>query len=325
MNRGVKLFLSAFILVLLFWGVNIFQKKLEDFLFWREMAENPQILAAIANQEALEEKLRSMKPLRNWQVEELKIEAKSAISVLLDNGGGKRVLFQKNSAKILPIASLTKLMTAYVVLENYELSQVVKIPREALGQDEDFGKFKIAESFTAESLLYSLLIESSNGAAIALAEVIGKAPFIDLMNLETKNILGFDSQNTFFVNPTGLDPKGTTDKINSSTAEDLVQLTIHLLKEKPLIWEILNLPDFDLYSADGVFHHKILNTNELLGRIPGIIGGKTGETNLAGGCFILVAESPNKKGFLINVILGSPDRFSEMEKLVDWLNSAYKW
>ena len=264
-------------------------------------------------------------PTRKSDIGEIEIGAKSAISVWVDNSGQKKVLFEKDSNQKLPIASLTKLMAAFIVLEYYDSSQIVKIPKEAVGRDEDLEKFRAGESFKTEDLLYSLLIESSNGAVIALADLVGKDAFVELMNLETKSILGAEKSNTFFANYTGLDPKNPEEQSNYSTVEDLADLAIYLLKEKPIIWAILSYPDFDLYSSEGFFHHKILSTNELLGKIPEIIGGKTGETKQAEGCLVVLLESPNQRGFLINVILGSPDRFGEMEKLVDWLNSAYKW
>lgn len=337
----LKVFLISLFLSMFFWsGMNAVAGKLDNFLFLQKLAKNPQIFTPLekyslrgftaeVGQAMLEEELGAKKensePIRNSNIADMEINAKSAISIWVGNSGDEKILFKKDSDKKLPIASLAKLMTAYVVLENYELLQVVKIPKEAVGHDEDFGKFKIGESFTTENLLYPLLIESSNDAAIALAQVIGEDGFVDLMNLETKNILGSDYQDTLFVNPTGLDPKKPDGPINYSTTEDLVKLSIYLLKEQPLIWQILNYPEFDLYSYNGVFHHKILNTNELLGKIPGIIGGKTGETRQAGGCLILILESPNNNGFLINIILGSEDRFLEMQRLVDWLKEAYKW
>lgn len=320
MTIGLKIFLIVFILSLPFWwGINFFQKDFEDFLFWKEMADNPRLLTA---QMIQEERLEKLKPIRNWQVEDLEIEAKSAISVLIDLENKERILFEKEGDKKLPIASLTKLMTAIVAMENYDLSQTVEIGKEAAKEKESFGKLRVGEFFEVKDLLFSLLIESSNGAAVALAEIIGLENFVDLMNLRAENL---SLKNTLFFNPTGLDSEGSINRVNYSTVKDLVKLTLYVLETKPMIWEILSIYEIDLYSPNGVFHHKIKNTNEILGEIPKIIGGKTGWTPEAKGCLILIIEAPKNKGKIINIILGSENRFEEMRKLTNWLNSAYRW
>ena len=321
MNKNLKIFLISFLVSLpIFWGANVLQKNLTNLLFWKEIAENPEILTAQISQEF---QLKALKPIRKRQVPDLEIKANSAISVLLEPEGVQKILFEKEKDKILPIASLAKLMTAKIVLENYELSQKIEISEKAVKTAEDAGDFKVGEIFSAKELLYPLLMESSNDAAVALAEVIGQKAFADLMNLEAKNL---GMEDTYFANPTGLDPNNSQDSINYSTTEDLIILTNHLLKEQPLIWEVLSLPEFDFFTEDGVFHHKIINTNKLLGEFPAIIGGKTGTTLRAGDCLLLVVRAPKNKGYLINVILGAEaDRFEKMKELINWLNSAYKW
>ncbi len=180
-------------------------------------------------------------------------------------------------------------MTAAIVLEYYDISQI-----------------------SDGELLYPLLIESNNDAAIILAGIIGEEAFVDLMNLEAKN-LGLN--NTYFANPTGLDPDFIADPINYSTVRDLAKFARYLTTEKPLIWDISTIPEFG----------NATNTNELLGKISGIIGGKTGETPRAGECFLLVVGAPKNKGYVINVILNSKNHFEEMEKLIGWVKYAYKW
>lgn len=328
MSIGFKIFLVVFLVSLpLFWGINLLERNLEEFFFWQKMAKDPKILAAQINQEILEQKLRNLKPIRDQTIKDLEIEARSAISVLVDLSNPNqtsRILFEKNSQEKLPIASLTKLMTAYLVLENYNLEEIVEISKRAVEQEGEFGNLKIGEKFKIKDLLYLLLIESSNDAAYALAEVIGENGFVQLMNLEAKNL---ELKNTYFVNPTGLDPDLPSDPQNLSTARDLIKL-IKVLLNKPLLWEMLSLPKFDLYSPDGIFHHQLKNTNELL--VEGsfktkIIGGKTGWTPEALGCLVLVLEAPKSKGLLINIILGSKNRFQEMKNLINWLYRAYKW
>ncbi len=293
---------------------------MENFFYWRELSQNAQIFTA---QIRLEEKLNELKPIRHRNVKDLELKATSVISVFLDNKGKEKILFEKESDKILPIASLTKLMTANVVLENYDLSKEIKISEKAVEQPEDLGKLVAERIFPVEYLLYPLLMESSNDAAFSLAndyDGMTIEKFVALMNSTAQKL---NLNDTFFVNSSGLDPEENKPKtkINYSTTSDLAKLTKELLK-KPLIWEILSTPKYDSYGP------KLVNTNELLGEIPGIVGGKTGYTYAAGGCIILVTIAPKDSGYLVNVILGADGqngRFGEMEKLVNWVNIAYKW
>ena len=321
MSRNLKFFLIVLVLSLPFWwGVNVLGEKLENFFYWREISQNTQIFTAQTN---LGEKLNKLKPIRHRNVEDLEIRATSVISVFLDNKGKEKILFEKESGKILPIASLTKLMTALVVLENYDFSKEIKISEKAVEQPEDLGKLVAERIFPVKYLLYPLLMESSNDAAFSLAndyDGMTGEKFVTLMNSAAQKL---NLNDTFFVNPSGLDPETKTPetKINYSTASDLAKLTEELLK-KPLIWEILSTPRYNLYGPE------LLNTNELLGEIPEIVGGKTGYTYTAGGCMVLVTIAPKDAGFLVNVILGTDGhngRFGEMKKLANWLNTAYKW
>lgn len=318
MEKNLKIFLIVFILSLPFWwGTNLLEKELKDFFFWRELSQNPQILTA---QIAAEQKLEDLKPIKKPGAEDLEIEAESAITLFIParKDALDRVLFEKNSDKKLAIASLTKLMTAKIVLENYDLSKEITISRKAVEQEEDFGKLKTGKTFSVEYLLYPLLMESSNDAAFSLANdyngMTGNE-FVRLMNLEVKDM---GLKNTYFANVTGLDPEPPKTAMNYSTVADLAKITKELLKY-PLIWEILSTSNFNLYGPE------LTNTNRLLEEIPSIVGGKTGYTEKAGGCMLLVLKSPRNSGYLINIILGSNDRFGEIKKLVDWLKLAYKW
>ncbi len=321
MTKNLKYFFIPLVLSLPFWwGFNIVERNLNDFFFWREMAENPKVLAAQVNQLAFEQNLRELKPLRNNEIPDLDIQAKSAISVFFDSEGKGRILFEKASAQQLPIASLTKLMTAKVVLENYDLSKEITVSKEAVEQEEDLGKLEAGKTFSVEYLLYPLLMESSNDAAFSLAndyDGMTEENFVGLMNSIAQR-LGL--QNTRFFNSTGLDPKDEkSEEINYSSALDLVFLT-QSLSEEPLVWQILSTPKYDLYGPE------LININKLLSNIPSIVGGKTGYTEKALSCFLLVSEAPKGKGRLVNVILGTAnDRFSEMEKLTNWVQEAYNW
>lgn len=314
----LKIFFLAFLLSLPFWwGVNVLEKNLEEFLLGKLLSENPQILTATANQEEIKRKLKDLRPVRNRESEDFDLKAKAGISVFIKENR-KKVLFNKSESEGLPIASLTKLITSYIVFEHYNPEQIIKISEKAVKTEGNFGEFKIGESFFVKDLLHPLLIESSNDAAIALAQVIGEEAFIGLMNLEAEDL---NLKNTYFVNPTGLDPDFNTPSY--STCKDLVDLNWHLLKEHPEIFEILSIKELDFYTPAGNFHHHLVNKNELLGKLPEILGGKTGYTEKAKGCLLLITKK--NEGFLINVILGSDERFEEMENLLNWINKAYRF
>jgi len=303
MSKNFRLFLIVFFLSLPFWWVmNVFQKNLEDYLLSRLMEKNPPsfFIAQISQYYPKQQKPQ--------------ILAESAISVEIDENGGEYVIFRKEEGRKMSIASLTKLMTAVIASEFYDLSLRTEISKKAVSQPEETGQLKIGEILTVRDLLYIMLIESSNDAAFSLAEIIGIEGFTSLMNLKAKDI---GMKGTFFFNPTGLDSERGGEAYNFSTAEDLVALAKYILN-KPLILEILSKKEYPLYLENGVLHHTLYNTNELLGEIPGIIGGKTGFTERAGGCLILIMQGKKPANYLINVVLNSPDRFQDMKNLIDY-------
>lgn len=248
------------------------------------------------------------KPENNFLAETGNQEAvvKAAMSIKI-NSGEESILFKKNESKKLPIASLTKLMTALIVLENYDLSEEIIISENAIMEEGGKNNFKDGEVFSAKNLLYTTLIESSNKAAYALAEKIGVENFVDLMNLKTAK-LGMAS--THFSDSTGL----SSDSY--STAEDIIKISRYLFNNYLLFREIISLKEYDLYSSDSLFHHKVVNTNKMLGKI-NIVGGKTGWTSSAGGCLMVIQKDANFKNYVIYVILGAEDRFLEMGKLIN--------
>jgi D-alanyl-D-alanine carboxypeptidase len=246
------------------------------------------------------------------------IEAKAAIS-FTDKG---RILFQKNINQSLPIASLTKMLTALVVVDKLSLSDKVRVSKAAVNTYGQMGGLVVNEEISVENLLYVTLMDSSNDAAVALAEAVesreadGKT-FSDLMNAMAKKLGMNDSR---FSDPAGLNPD------NLSTASDLVKLVVADL-ENPLIQKIIGTDEIDVFSTDHLIKHRLKNTNKLLDKTPGIIGGKTGYTEEAGECMILIADAPKKDDYFFVVLLGSGlgMRFAETEKIVDWTRKNYGW
>ena len=241
------------------------------------------------------------------------IDAKAGI--IYDTRSGK-FLFAKNPRIKLPVASLTKILSSIIVLENLDTKETVIIPKEVLKVDEEKQSLYLGEEITVQNLLKLMLIESSNDAAYALAWYANSrgVNFVDKMN-EKARLLNMNDSNF-------LDPAGLNDDAYS-TVEDLVRLVKYSLRHD-LIWEILTEKSIIVKSTDGKIEHKVENTDQLLGVIPDIFGGKTGYTDNALGCMILVVDIPDKNDKLISVVLGSQSRFEDTKKLINWTKEAYR-
>ena len=324
MSKNLKIFFTVFLLSLpVWWTLNVFSTHLEDFFLFSELARNSKTFTA---QAALEAKVQQILPLQKRDVTSLELSSISALTVFVNaKTKESKVLFKKDTEKKLAIASLTKLMGALVVVRHYPLNEEIIISRAAVLEEENFGELRQGDIFSHRALLYPLLMESSNDASAAFALKVGMYNFLDLMNQEA-GFLGL--KNTFFVNHAGLDPDIPGGPINYSTARDLFLLTRYLKDFYPSIFEILGLKEHPLYTADGMFHHTMKNTNELLssnGWPTKVLGGKTGWTPEAKGALVLVLESPKGKGYLINIILGSSKRFQDMKELVNWVFHSYSF
>jgi len=318
MKKNILFLLVALFLSLPFWwGVNLAQKNFENLL----VAQISQPVEEIIS-------LNIQPEIQKIQKPDLELQAKSAISVEINNGRKQKFLFEKNPDQILPIASLTKLMTAVIVLdypENYNLDKIVTVSKKAVDQDENLGNLKIGDKLSVKNLLYTMLIESSNDAAFALSEIIGKDNFIAKMNQKAID-LGLAS--TYFINSTGLDVDDLENNItyfNFSTAKDLAEFSEYILNQYPQIWEISSKMSYEILDSTGNFHHLAVNKNGFLNLSPnlGTIGWKTGYTDTAGGCVIVILKDIDGKN-IINVILGTAStdaRVEEMKKLANWLES----
>jgi serine-type D-Ala-D-Ala carboxypeptidase (penicillin-binding protein 5/6) len=319
---------SKFLIIFLvsfagWWGANLLYQNLESFFYLNEVANNPKLFLAQINLNP-ETKLVNRVAEKYPEIKNLEVEAASAVSFLMPESGDGKIIFQKNIDEKRPIASLTKLMTALVAEELYRPEQIMVVSEEAVNQEEETGELKKEEELSLNELLHSVLIESSNDAAWAIAEgkmagaenFVGEKGFVELMNLEANNL---KMENTNFVNPTGLDGEE-----NYSTARDLLKLVQYIIKKHPDILEITQKKSYEVLRPDGTLHHFIPeNTNKLLGQDGlQIVGGKTGFTEEAGGCIILVLK---EKGgdHMINLILGAKSqesRFEEMQKIIEAVN-----
>ncbi len=249
--------------------------------------------------------------------QEPKITATSALIAKISENGQLEIIFAKNPAQKNPIASLSKIMTAIIAAEFYEKNQTIIINQQAVNQLDASGNLRIGEKFNLNDLLRVMLIESSNDAAFALtAPMAEPANFVALMNLKAKD-LGLT--NTTFYSPSGLDPQDnglSAEQINQSTALDLAKLAQFVVYHHPAITKILGEKETVVYSQGNGFYHFLTTTNELLGKYPNIMGGKTGTTERAGGCLLLILQGKNPSSRFVAVVLNSPDKFKDMENII---------
>ncbi|MEA3453265.1 MAG: serine hydrolase [Patescibacteria group bacterium] len=270
-----------------------------------------------------------MKPFRNWGVANLEnIGAQAAIAFVIKDKGESRIVFEKNSSKMLHIASLSKIFTAYIALKNYDLEEKITITKQVVDTEETKGQFRIGEKFTVEELLYSMLIESSNDAAKAIADVMGERQFVKLMNSEAKS-MGLN--NSHFVDPIGLDPDFPGEGYNHSTVTDLAKMIEHILKESERdpkiakLFEIIKQAKYTVTLSNGSNHHQAFSTNKLLDDFPNLIGSKTGQTPIAGQCLLMIMPKEKGNGSVVAIILNSNNRFGEMKKIINWIQEAFIW
>lgn len=243
-----------------------------------------------------------------------------AHSVLVRNVDASAQFLARNPDERRPIASITKLVTAAVAIERADITQEVAISEYAVSTEGDAGKLRPGERVSLEALLHAMLMESSNDAAIAVAEHISGnvGAFVSLMNEKAASI---GLKNTFFADPVGL-----RDDTSFSTASDLAELLEYLRREDRyhLIWETLQKPSAQFISGDGI-EHSFTNNNPFIAERGGVVGGKTGYTGGAGESMVMLGTSPDGATEIIFVVLGSQDRFADMRTLINWVASAFLW
>ncbi|MGP3966013.1 D-alanyl-D-alanine carboxypeptidase family protein [Nonomuraea sp. 3N208] len=235
---------------------------------------------------------------------------------LLDASSGE-VLFEDNGTERMPIASLTKTMTAYVVLKTAKPADVVEITPADVAYAEDGGgttaDLRPGDRLTVDELLYGLMLPSGADAAHALARTYGPGVdgFVAKMNATARQLGMADTQ---YVNADGLPMPGSD---GYSTARDQALLAAKAL-DIPLIKKTAGTRYHSLDATDEHRSYSWRNTNRLLGT-PGAIGLKTGFTRAAGFCLAFAGEEDGRR--LVGVLLGesvSSRRFSTAEALLTW-------
>lgn len=257
-------------------------------------------------------------------VPDLPLYARSAVLMDADSG---RILYEKNSSEILPMASTTKIMTCILALENGNLNDYVEVSSYAASMPKVHLGARSGEYFLLKDLLYSLMLESHNDSAVIIAEHLAgnTENFAELMN---RKALEIGCENTFFITPNGLDAVSTSKDgkthIHSTTAEDLARIMSYCITSSPKKEEFLaitrtashSFTGFQLSGSDFIPDGRSFtcnNHNAFLTMMDGALSGKTGFTANAGYCYVGSLKRDDRTFVVALLACGWPN------------NKSYKW
>ncbi len=255
--------------------------------------------------------------------------ARSAVLMDADSG---RLLIEKDADHPMPMASTTKIMTCILTLESAQLDDLVTVSAYAAKMPEVKLHIMEGEHYKLKDLLYSLMLESHNDAAVAIAEHVGGSVegFAQMMNEKAKAI---GCMNTFFITPNGLDASvqvkdsqgADSTKVHSTTASDLARIMSYCIKQSPKKDEFLKITRTQSYTfhnyeqektqtaASGTRSFTCVNHNAFLHMMDGALTGKTGFTGNAGYCYVGALESNGRTFAIALLACGWPN------------NKTYKW
>ncbi len=221
-----------------------------------------------------------------------------------------KVIYQKNVREKLPMASLTKIMTAIIALENQKKDDKYKVTKKDLIGEASMGLSQ-GEILSLKELLYGLILHSGNDAAETLANNFpgGRKMFIEAMNNKVK-ALGLSDTN--FTNPTGLEGDGK----QYTTVYDLLVITRYAVLNFSLFSEVVSTFDYNIPQTKTHKAYFLENETNLLTSYPGVKGVKTGYTPEAGLCLVTYLDYGGHK--VIGILLGSDNRRQEMKDLLDY-------
>jgi D-alanyl-D-alanine carboxypeptidase (penicillin-binding protein 5/6) len=236
------------------------------------------------------------------------IKAASGILVDLDTG---EILWQRNPHLEFPPASLTKVLTALVALENFSPGEEVTITSAALGQaaDDTVMGLKAGETLSVQELLEGMLLPSGDDAASAIAvDTVGEFRFVSAMNAQ---VAALGLQDSAFSNTSGLDDPGLY-----SSAYDLAVIATFTYDRYPLFDQIVDTPSMELPATPGHPAFHLDNLDALLQDYPAAVGIKPGWTGNAGACLIGMAERGSHR--LLAVLLNANYPAVLEARLLDW-------
>lgn len=254
------------------------------------------------------------------EISENMLYAKAA--ALIDAQSG-RLLYGKNENEVLAMASTTKIMTCILALENCDLSESVNVSKKAALMPKVKLNMNVGEKFMLKDLLYSLMLESHNDSAVAIAEHVAGSveEFAKMMNDKAEEI---GCENTYFITPNGLDATKRIetddgkfeDKKHSTTAYELAKILAYCINSSNQSEKFLEITRTKNYSFSDLENKRSFscnNHNAFLNMMQGALTGKTGFTNDAGYCYTGALERDGKTFIVALLGCGWPN------------NKGYKW
>ena len=223
-----------------------------------------------------------------------------ALSAVLLDATNNRILYEKNADQIMPMASTTKIMTAIIALESGNMDDVVTVSKKAASMPKVHLGMREGEQYYLKDLMKSLMLESHNDSAVAIAEHIGQSVegFAQMMNQKARDL---GCSQTFFITPNGLD--GEIDgKQHSTTAYELAKIAAYAI-QNPKFDELIATRSASFNELTTQRSFNVHNKDRFLDMMSGAIGIKTGFTNKAGYCFVGAIERDGIK--LVSVVLAS--------------------
>lgn len=235
----------------------------------------------------------------------------SAAYMVADLSTGN-VVVASNAASRWPTASITKLMTATLVLDQLSPTTTITITPQMFSADPDEITLKIGGTYTVEDLLHVMLMPSSNVAAQAFANTIGQAQFMSEMNARAAQ---WGMTSTYFADPSGI------SAANESSASDLLALAQHIYASYPQIFALTNTPVTVITELNSGKKITVRSINNFAGT-PGFVGGKTGNTAQAGGNLLSIFNDNGTP--IIVIVLGAPALpFIDTSVLYSWYKTNY--
>lgn len=239
-------------------------------------------------------------------------------AVLMDANNG-RVLFEKNGTEQLPMASTTKIMTLLITLENANPENTVTISSYASSMPEVKLHIREGEQYRLKDLCYSLMLESHNDSAVAIAEHVGGSveAFAAMMNQKARDL---GCYHTYFITPNGLDASDKSG-VHSTTAEDLARIMRACMEREDFL-AITREPSWSFSDLSGTRHFTVNNKNAFLHMMEGALTGKTGFTNGAGYCYAGALERDGRRLIAVVLACGWPSnrtwKWSDTQKLMNY-------
>lgn len=242
-----------------------------------------------------------------------------ALSAVLMDADSGRILYEKERETPRPNASTTKILTCILALENSDGDDYVQVSANAASQPQVKLGLQKGEQYYLEDLLYSLLLQSHNDSAVAIAEHIGGSVegFSDMMNAKAREIGCMD---THFITPNGLDAEDS-DGTHHTTASDLALIMRYAIKNK-IFLKIAQTKEYSFSDLSKKRTFSVHNTNALFSMTDGVLAGKTGFTGDAGYCYVCAVQKDDRTFIIALLAAGWPGhktyKWHDTLKLLDY-------